>query len=683
MKPWIFLCCAAIFFACGEQGYTDKDQEDDAEYDNLTSTTTEQDPDASLTRSYVVDNFYISHMRVVHPGADDETLSTADLTYYEHHPIEIYFGITSVGNPMEVNIFFGLMEKLSTESPTDEDYAALTHCSLGSTIVEHGGGSTANEVNYSASFLIPEECVAGLEDGTGRTFNIWVSGDTENEVTEGDEEEEHGSVLVFSSLESSGDRNQLCLDDAGEPGCIFDIIVKPTHGMNLQVSSFSSPSSVALLSTNTTDHSDAAADEHNDPFLQVNTDVTVLGAEGLSEDASDPLSDKTVTLSYAICPGADIQPHDGEEAEESCADGTDWSPLTIYDATSAGSHEGHASTVTVANLISGRPNAYTHFLYAEGTTRTLLTTGDWNNFAYFAVRACVDSTDLTEQSPSSGTEFDTTTSDNCKYTHVTVAEPVADDHSANSYSFNRNWSKTYGSTKTVGANASFFTNNTLNLSGAVSKTAGTLSTTGWLTKDIAHAHAYAGAYVALVGSYIDIQQKIIGITLFSYSKSVEEITYEKSWSLAKEACATFRYGILVLSLNVAACASGEAGFDSTLAITAQEGNNNTFPSSTKIGDITVTFTPNAAFGMEATAYVSIAVARGGVEGTLDLLTISLPVTSTLNWGLTSLAPTLAFVGTVNMNLNIETLSGALTIFADVRSVKICSKSFKFWGKSAR
>ena len=100
----------------------------------------------------------------------------------------------------------------------------------------------------------------------------------------------------------------------------------------------------------------------------------------------------------------------------------------------------------------------------------------------------------------------------------------------------------------------------------------------------------------------------------------------------------------------------------------------------KIGDITVTFTPSANFGMEATAYVSIAVARGGVEGTLDLLTISLPVTSTLNWGLTTLAPQLTFRGTVNMNLDIDTLSGALAIFADTRSVKICSKKFKFWGK---
>lgn len=685
MKPWIFVCLAMFLFACGEQGYVDKDKEDDPEYNSLTSDTTDQDPQASLIRSYEVSSYHISNLRVVHPGSDAGSITTSDLNFYEHHYIEIYFGITSTGNPMEVNIFFGLMEKMTAENPTDADYAALTHCSLGSTIIEHGGGTTANEVNYSAKFLIPEECVEGLADGSSRTFNVWVSADTEGEVQEDSEEEEHGTVLVFSDLESSNDRNQLCLDADGNAGCVYDILVQPTHGLNLEISEFNSPSSVAILSTTTGDHSDAvdsnsnAQDEHNEPFLQVNTDVMVVGGEGLSDGATDPLADKTVTLSYAICPGADLQPDTDSALTESCAGGTSWSPLTIY--STVGSHENHASSVEVTDLVSGRPNSYSHFLYAEGDTRTKLATGgDWDDFAYFAVRACVVGTDLTEQSSSSGTDFNTTHSDNCKYTHVTVANPVSSDHSANTYSFNRNWSKTYGSTKTVGAKASFFTNNTLNLSGAVSKTSGTLSTTGWVSLDIAHAHAYAGAYVSLVGSYIDIQQKLIGITLFSYSKTIEEINYSKDWTLAKEACATFRYGVLVLSLNVAACASGSAGFEATLAITAKDGDNDTFDGATKIGDITVTFTPSANFGMEATAYVSIAVARGGVEGTLDLLTISLPVTSTLNWGLTSLAPQLTFRGTVNMNLDIDTLSGALAIFADTRSVKICSKKFKFWGK---
>ena len=505
---------------------------------------------------------------------------------------------------------------------------------------------------------------------------------------EGEDEEDHGTVLVFATTELGNDRNKKCLDQEGEAGCIFDIVVKPTHGINLKVLELTPDSSVAVISSSTSDHSDSVSssgssnDEHNSEFMHVNTEYVVYGAEGMDEDSSDALSGKTATLSYSICPGADARPGDTAGTYvTTCADGSTWAPLTIYSTDRVNQPDGHSSSESITNIIAGQPNIHSHKLYAEGTTRTkLVSGGEWANYVYFSVRACLESSDITEKSTTSEESYDTTLSDNCKVTQVTLTRPVATDHSANNYSFNRSWSKTYGSTKTVGANVSFSTNNTLNLSGAVSRTSGDLKTVGWLNASIIHSHAYAGAYVALVGSYIDIQQKIVGLTLFSYQKSVQEVSYTKSWSLSKEVCATFRYGVLVLSLNVSICASGSGGFDSGLAISAKTGSNTTFSSATKIGDITVTFTPNTNFGVVADAYVSVTVAKGGISGTLTLVKIELPLVSTLNWGLTSLSPVvLTFRGNVSMQLDITTLNGNLTAYADLRSVKWCSRSFKIWG----
>ena len=693
--PWRIALVPLLFLylgACGE-GYEDKDAEDSAfsalEVEKEQSSASDQQSDTNLTRNYTVDQFYLSHLQVHHPAEETWSKEVDEHTYYEHHPVVIEFGVTAKGNPIEFNMFFGLMEKLSTTNPTDADYAALKHCSLGSTVVSHSGGTELSENHYSATFTIPAECVEGLAAGGSRTFNVYVSGDTEGQVKEGNEDPESGSVLVLSELEKAGDRNKLCKDSKEAEGCVYDLIIKPSHGLNLAVLSLKKESSVAVLSSSTSDHSDATNEsgttqaEFNEPFLQVTTEVAVYGAEGHDETSSNAIDGKTVSLKYAICPGADIRPDSSGALSHTCADGTDWAALTIYDQdNAANAASGHLATLPITSLVASTPTYFHNKLYAESTTRTLLSSGGaWSNFVYFAVKACVSSTDITEQSTTSGQTYDTTLSDNCQYQHVTLTRPVATDHSANTYSFNRSWSNSYGSSKTVGIKTAFSTNNTLNLSGAVSATSGDLDTIGWLKKSVAHAHANAGAYVAVTGSYIDLQQKLIGLTLFSYQKTIPEVDYSKTYELSKEACATFQYGILILSLNVSICAKGSAGFTAGLAITAKEGNNSTFSSSTKIGDITVTFTPKASFTAETSAYVSVAVARGGVEGSVTLVEISLPVSSTLNWGLTSLSPTtLAFKGRVTMDLVIETLKGSLVAFGDLRSVKWCSKSFKIWGK---
>jgi hypothetical protein len=643
------------------------------------SSTPEQDSAASTpTKSYVVDEVYLSLLQVDDPETRDGSPQNS-ATVQANHPLRLKYGLTQTGKPSQMHVSFGLMEQLPAGA-TDEQRGALRTCFLGSDIASHSGGG--REQTFDVEFIVPPECVPADQP---IKYNLYFAADVPGEVTEaGEDSEEYGNVYIYNEELAGDARNVLCKRLDGTPGCIFDITAEPSPGLNLVLDAFATESSVALL-TPKEEHPDAVdesgnpKDEAHPAFAEAKLTFSLHGAAPGTEN---PLGETGARIHFQVCP--EVAPDD------SCVGGA-WKDLTVLGTGTENEHTGHAPHLTIASMRGGDPTHVTAMLYAEGETHEALVPGGvWGGYADFVIRACLQ-TDLDEKHGDFDDVIDHV-ADNCKLQVVRLAdlrEPPAPteglaliEDSSSSYSMTQSWDQSYGDNSTVGVEAKFETGNTLNLSGASSATSGDVKLKGWLATSVAHAHAKGAAYVSLTGSFVDIQQTIFGNTLFSYGAAVpEELVYEKNWSITKEQCVTFSYGVLVLSLDVSVCAGGSGGFDSSLTVRAAEGAAAPFSSAQRVGKVIVAFTPKASFNTTAAAYASVELARAGVEGTLQLLELGLPTTGSLTWGLTSLSPpVLDIVGNVNMKLNINTMNGNLQLFADTREVKICQKRWKVFGR---
>jgi len=124
-------------------------------------------------------------------------------------------------------------------------------------------------------------------------------------------------------------------------------------------------------------------------------------------------------------------------------------------------------------------------------------------------------------------------------------------------------------------------------------------------------------------------------------------------------------------LNVKVCAQGKLGFEADLDIVAKDGaGTGEFADSSKIGSAQPEVRPFVDFDGSASAYASAAVAKAGVEADISILDQSLPVTGTLQWGLTDEAH-LDAVGNIKMEADLVSLKGRLYAYADVQKVKWC------------
>ena len=167
-----------------------------------------------------------------------------------------------------------------------------------------------------------------------------------------------------------------------------------------------------------------------------------------------------------------------------------------------------------------------------------------------------------------------------------------------------------------------------------------------------------------------------GTTYFSDSKQIPEVKYSKDFTKSKQLCYNYNYGIAGVGINVQMCGNGKAGINvNKVNITAKTGAAGApFDKSTKIGDVDALVTPNASLGLSATASLNVAVAKAGVTGTLTLVSVNVPATATMQWGLIAKnnKPALVVKNTTNVDVDVSLLSGKATVWVKVVKPKWCS-----------
>lgn len=596
-------------------------------------------------------------------------LGVSSETVHANHTIGITMGVLSDSALDQATVVVGLMESHDA-GLSDRDKASLHSCALGRIVFRDLAADSALTVHEK--FVVHEDC---LKDGKATSFNLFSYVDPDDSTLEASLGAEDNNATVFNSDSLDETNNQACTTADGDVGCIFEIEVDINPGLDLSLTELKLESP-ALILYGPSDHEDVpdGEEEYNFPHIKADIAIALNGAIASDENA---LPNPTEIL-YDLCP----------VSSTTCAD-DDWMPLTIYSNDDKPS--GHDRTETVDELFVNHPGYFSHELYLEGDTLTKVQGGgDWANFIEYTIRACVNTprdagyglTSFTPITEAPAFAHDAQDSNNCKTINMYLVEPPsivvkASKASAGpaAYSFDRSQKNFWGSHNKIGVSLDAGTANTLDFDGARSHTWAKSNLTGWLNISILDAHAKVNADVSIVGSSYDVKLAAFNQTLFSNARSIPEYHWSKKWSVSKRACATFSYGIYIVSLDVDVCASGKLGFDAGLSITAkEESGSGIFAEAAKIGSIDPAFKPYLNFDGSATAYVSAGIAKAGIEATIAILETSAPVTGYLRWGLND-EYNMVIEGNIELKLIYDTLNGKIYAFADVRKVSWCKK----WG----
>jgi len=629
--------------------------------------------------SFRVESLDLTSLQVDARQVRDGELSNS-VVVQVNFPIHIAFGVTQTGGVANSQFSFGLMQQL-----TDEEAEALgddqKHCFLGSTVIHHPGDG--NEMNYEASFIVPPECVVNNESAV---FNLYVGLDIPGQVQQTAAEED-GNVIIFNNHLLTESRNQKCKRFDGTVGCILEVTVNPSPGVNLTFVSMETESSVAILEpldehTGGTDESGNPINEVHSPFAKVISTVLLLGVHTDDETA---IAEKNTQIKYDIC--AEGLFH------ETCT-GAGWMPLTISSVEKSDARSGHDSYIEIDTLRTGEPKYFTNFIYVEGDTHAIMDSGAWSNEEKFIVRGCISS-DIQEKIVGSD-DGSLALKDNCQTQLVVVIRAATArlkaygtlnpmTSSVDTYTLGEEFFKRAGSDKTVRVDSKFATSNVMNLDGATSRNSFFVQLFGKIATRPSETYADAAAYVAVAGSYVDLRHKMFNVTLFSYKKDVpDDFTYQKDYFIVKEKCAEFIHSLLVITIRGSMCLGGKAGFVGVFNVKAVDGGQAPFDAATKTGVVTVTFKPESSIYANTSVTAGNDVARGGISGKVRVIEISFPVVGSLQWGLTSLNPVaLGISGKVTSDLSIKILDGDIVAYADLREVDICTKSWKIFGKRRR
>jgi hypothetical protein len=594
--------------------------------------------------------------------------------YQIHHPIRVHITLDASEEHHD-EIMVGLVQKHAV----GDDHVELSTCVLGSVEVDYYKRDEA--YTFAQDFIIPDDCLGeGVEE---MTYNLWIAQNPSKEdhpdqvelggVAEGDY---NTQFFNAEAIDTDGDdRNALCIGLSGDPGCVIDVSITPSAGDDLKLESFGYETSVFTV------NADCSID-HGQPDFEVHSVLTMHGDASYDGETSDALPTNILKadahLEYAMCPRAY-----GEDG--GCVEGTDYKALAVSGHDDVAEGDDHSINGPIDALYADAPHVQIHDLHVDSASALcgdLNGDGDWSDYHLFNLRVCVVH-DGDEAGPcdKDNAHCDDTLheSNNCEMVAVAMVREYADASGASSWSADYTWDKG-GGNSVIGANAHFETQNLLNLSGATTHSLARLSITGWAPFDVFKIWLDAQAYVSLVGSGVDAGVEIFQQKLWGYTNSVpEELTYSDAIEYSKEACLHYNYGIAGIGLNVDLCASGSAGITLDAALTAKEGSSDAFASSTRIGDVDVTVEPQGAIGFSASASLNIGIARGGLTGNVDIITVNLPMNGNLQWGLVDSSDStcntsvcLKTVNTVSVDLVVTFLTGNVNVWVDLLRPNWCS-----------
>lgn len=560
---------------------------------------------------------------------------------FVNHPFSVRVGFKGTGNTNQVELQVGLMQRPpSGAAATNTELATLKSCIVATKQVNVLGSGTQQFADITG--VVPPEC---LEMDSSRVVNLMVVVDpVQDTTTQGDD----NKWTIYNVKNASDPLHQKCRTPdpgTGTPGCVIDLTVRPSPGLDLALASATPGSSVVVLPpAGTSPNLRPGGSERPKPMVTVESSVIAYGRD--RDTAGAATMPGNVSFRFDIIASPDTS-------------GVGWKPLSV-------DPEGNHAPLSA--LVPGEELQRDAALFPTPEFRTLTSSGGaWAGISSFQIRECLN-VPFTEVGPSWG-GGPAGTANNCKTFSVQMVAGQYPAHSASSYTIEEPISESFGSSSTLGLSLSGGTKSYFDTSGAYTDNDIKATMEGFFGSfDVFEAWGDADAVRSTAKADLDYGLKVFGVSLISDATSAAaSVSYNKDLSYSKSICYTYTYGAIV-SVELEGCFAAAAGLDMTLTASSTSISGNVRPYI------------SATLSVEAS--LNVVIYRLSLTGSVTLLGINTTdgdgVTATLSYSVPSLSPLKLTIGfDISANLRLTTLDGSLTLEIEQLEANVCYK--KKWG----
>jgi hypothetical protein len=202
-------------------------------------------------------------------------------------------------------------------------------------------------------------------------------------------------------------------------------------------------------------------------------------------------------------------------------------------------------------------------------------------------------------------------------------------------------------------------------------------------------YAKGGALTAKASSFYDVGVDAFGINVLGQQQTAAELTYSVPFTFAK----TFQFPVLSfgfgpVSIGITAGVGGNVGLTPSITVSAKDGPEASEPAlaaATSNGMIETKVTPNVGLNGNVTGGIDLALAKGQIVATVQVVDIGFPLTATVRWGVTETDPgtsavkKLAVLGKLNWDLELKWLNVDVNAVGQIGICFFCvSRTFNLW-----
>lgn len=560
---------------------------------------------------------------------------------FVNHPFTVRVGFKGSGNTNQVELQIGLMQKPpSGAAATDTELSTLKSCIVATKEVNVLGSGTQQFADITG--IVPPEC---LGTDSNRVTNLMVVVDpVKDSTTQGDD----NKWTIYNVKNLSDPLHQKCrMPDpgTGTVGCVVDLNVKPSPGLDLALTAATPGSSVIVLPPpGSSPNLRPGGSERPKPMVTVESSIVAYGRDRDTSGAATLPGNVGITFDIVASPDTA---------------GVGWKPMSV-------DPEGnHAPLSALAPETELQRDAA---LFPTPEFRTLTSAGGaWAGISNFQIRECLN-VPFAEVGPSWG-GGPAGTANNCKTFAVQMVAGQHPAHSASSYTVESTVDESFGSSSTLGMDLDGGTKSYFDTSGAYTDNDFKATMKGFFgSVALFEAWGDADAVRSTAKADLDYGLKIFGVSLISDATSAAaSVSYNKDLSYSKSLCYTYTYGAIV-SVSLEGCFAASAGLDMTLTANTSSisGNVRPYISST----------------LSVTASLNLVIYKLSLTGSVTLLGINTTdgdgITATLSYTVPSTSPLKLTIGfDVYANLRITTLDGSLDLEIEQLEANVCYK--KKWG----
>ncbi len=176
--------------------------------------------------------------------------------------------------------------------------------------------------------------------------------------------------FIFTDAMSKDTKNQQCIGADGQPGCVLNVLVGPSPGIELGLEKITLDSNIVLNYSRTTDAL---------TYDELHTPNTIVTAKVWVDGVSPGESNAFIASEFAEI-NFDIRPTGSAD---------EWATLAVMETDNL-SPVGHKAGHIIDQVGSGEGNHFTNSLFIESDAYTMTGSGGfWENKFNFELRACI------------------------------------------------------------------------------------------------------------------------------------------------------------------------------------------------------------------------------------------------------------------------------------------------------